>query len=507
MKRILTFVAVILLGLTLVACKGETSSITVAFTDLDVELTSMMFSIELNDPNAEITGAVTLTLYAEDDRVAYTKDITDFAQLNDYQIAGLNNETTYTLKLFATVGRKVVTLFEREIQLASTEIVHITTAEEFLAMSNNRAGNYVLDNDIDFTDVTFQTPFVSPFSGTFDGQGHTLKNIKFNSIIRYTGVFGYVSTGIIKNVTLDQITIGTAEEPLTMTSSSVVGIVAGYISAATGTIKEVEVTNSMIHYTTSSTVQAYVGGLVGESKGVVQSSTLENTVISLKSTSYGRIRVGGAVGLVQELSKLNEVIADVDLDVEIAGTSIKDRNIFAYVGGLAGTIARDSSVNDNIASGNISVDLDFGTIDGTTEGSYSIYIGGISGVAYSNPKQMVYSGSITLNHTKNAYETEVDKSFFVGGLYGVYQTSKISTSNLRYSDLASIILHVSDDVTLKASQTVAQLTATGNTFSYYGDLGLMINDTDETLNDDIDVVLTLDEFFDSEIIDTWLSQK
>ena len=60
---------------------------------------------------------------------------------------------------------------------------------------------------------------------------------------------------------------------------------------------------------------------------------------------------------------------------------------------------------------------------------------------------------------------------------------------------------------LRASQLIANLSSSGdNVFSYFGDLGLMINDVDETANDLIDVILSTDEFFNSEFINTWLSQ-
>jgi hypothetical protein len=510
MKKLVTLIAILFVGFMLVACQDKAGEVTATMTGLDVELTSMTFTIEISDPEEEITGAVTLTLYDDEDKVAHTKDISDFAELVDYQISGLKNEVVYTLNVFATIGRNVVTLIDREINLASAETVHITTPAEFLDMVNNRAGNYVLDNDIDFQGTTFSSPFSSPFSGTFDGQGFALKNITFDKVLQYTGVFGYVSSGSIKNVTFDNVTIGTEAEPLEMTTSSRVGIVAGYIASTTATIENVSVINSSIYYQTSSTVQAYVGGLVGESRGLVQSASLDNTVVSVKSTSYGRIRVGGAVGLLGEDAKLKDIDSAADVLVNIAGASLKDRNLNINVGGVIGYHnARNInlSVENLVSSGDVTIDLNFGTAEGTTDASYAVYVGGIAGIAYSNVNQALYSGSITLNHEKNDFEAEVNKSFFVGGLYGAYITSKDSLGNLRYSDQAVITVHVSDDVNLRASQLIANLSSSGeNVFSYFGDLGLMINDVDETANDLIDVILSTDEFFNSEFINTWLSQ-
>lgn len=508
MKRLLTLAVILLFSLVLYACKDEAGEVTATLSNLEVGLTNMTFTITLNDPEEEITGAITITLYDEADKVVHTKDIADLAELTNYSVSGLKNEVTYTLKLTATIGRNLVQLLERDIELASAETVHIKTPAEFKAMVNNRSGNYVLDNDIDFSAETFTTPFTSPFSGTFDGQGFTLKNINFDKIIQYTGVFGYVSSGVVKNVNFDNVTIGTVANPLTMATSSRVGIVVGYLASSTGKIENVNVTNSVINYTTSSTVQAYVGGLVGESRGSVTGSSINTTTIGLKSTSYGRIRVGGAIGMLGEEAILKEINTSADITVEIAGASIKDRDININVGGVIGYHnARNVnlSVEDLISTGDLSITLDFGTVEGTTKGNYSLYAGGIAGIAYSSVSQSLYSGSITVAHEKNEFETDVNKYFFIGGLFGFYGSNKESVGNLRVSDGALIDLTLSDDVTLKASQTVADTSSTAtNVFSYFGDLGLMINDVDETANDEIVVVTSTDEFFDSEFIEAYL---
>ena len=510
MKRLLMLAVVILFSFTLFSCKKDVSELEATLSNLDVGLVNMTFTITVEDPKKEITGEITLELFDEDDKLVHTKLIEDLKVLENYAISGLKNEMTYTLKLTVTTGRKSVVLIERDINLASAETVHIKTVDDFKAMVNNRAGNYVLDNDIDFAGDVYTTPFVSPFSGTFDGQGFALKNITFDKVIQYTGVFGYVSSGIVKNVMLDTVTIGTQENPLSMSTSSRVGLVAGYIASSNGRIENVRVINSAIHYTTSSTVQAYVGGLVGESRGNVINSSVDSTNIHVKSTSYGRIRVGGAIGMLGEESTLKEIQSHANIRVEMAGVSIKDRDLNINVGGVIGYHnARNvnRSVENLISSGDISITLDFGTIDGTTKGKYFLYVGGIAGIAFSNVNQALYSGSIRISHEKNNYEANVKKYFFVGGLYGSYTTSKLSEGNLRYSDRALIDLELSEDVILKASQLKAEyVSSAANVFSYFGELSLMVNDVDQTGSDVIDVITTFDGFFNSEFIQNYIAQ-
>ncbi len=107
----------------------------------------------------------------------------------------------------------------------------ITTTEEFFAMNNDLAGYYVLGNDLDFsaqvinskTDGTGWNSIswvsgsggtlanYSRFTGTFDGNGYALKNVKVNGYNNTQGInaclFGFTQGATIKNVMAD-ITLG-----------------------------------------------------------------------------------------------------------------------------------------------------------------------------------------------------------------------------------------------------------------------------------------------------------
>lgn len=510
MKRLFLIIAVIMLGMILVACQdNQAGQVTATIDQFDVTLTSVAFKATINDPDTEITGAITVTLFDSTGKIVHTKDIGELTELDNYTVGSLINTMTYTLKIYATIGRNSVVLVERTFQLASAATVEISTVEEFKNMVSNRAGNYILVNDLDFSGEIFTSPFTSAFSGTFDGQGYTLRNITFDKIVSYTGVFGYISGGLVKNVNFDHVSIGTEDEPIQMTTSARVGIVAGYVASSTGKIENVHVTNSTINFSTSSTVQAYVGGLVGEFKGNLQGATISDSVVSVRPLSYGRIRVGGAIGFLGEEAIVKDVNSGADVEVSLVGVNLKDRDINMNVGGVIGYHnARNinRSVEHIIGTGDVTVNLDFATMEGTTKGNYAVYVGGLAGIAYSNINQAVYAGSITINHQKNAFEEDVNKHFFVGGLYGFYGSNKASLANLRLSDGHMITVTVSDDVNLQASQLVADTSSIAlNIFRYYGDLGLMVNSIDVTGDDTIDVITSTDGFFDSTFINDWLT--
>ena len=120
---------------------------------------------------------------------------------------------------------------------------------------------------------------VSSFQGTFDGQGHTIKNMTVN----YTGtnsnyacgLFGWIELHngapiVIQNVKFDNANV---------TGIKYTGVVAGYANGASGAeIKNCVVTNSTV---TSNSKNA--GGIIGYmGKGVLTGNTVFGCTISAK---------------------------------------------------------------------------------------------------------------------------------------------------------------------------------------------------------------------------------
>lgn len=106
---------------------------------------------------------------------------------------------------------------------AAGAVQNIGTAEAFAAMKPG--GNYQLTADITVTE-----PYASDFSGTFDGNGHTVTlNITSSSAKSYTGLFGTLAGGaVVKNV----ITAGKIEA----TGKDNVGGIAGRANTYGGAV-------------------------------------------------------------------------------------------------------------------------------------------------------------------------------------------------------------------------------------------------------------------------------
>lgn len=153
----------------------------------------------------------------------------------------------------------------------AAETEEISTAEAFAQMRAN--GNYILTEDI-----TVSTPYANDFSGTFDGNGHTI-TLRISSTSYNTGLFSKIGqNGTVKNV----ITAGS------VTGRSVTGAVAGLNY---GTIQKCW-NQANVTGTTN------VGGIVGTNGSSSSSNLIHATVTgcyntgSVKGTRY----IGGIVG-------------------------------------------------------------------------------------------------------------------------------------------------------------------------------------------------------------------
>lgn len=160
---------------------------------------------------------------------------------------------------------------------------------------NASAAYYRLTADIS----GFSTPIGTSgkaFSGTFDGDGHTV-TLSISGTNAYAGLFGYVSGGTVKNV----ITAGSVSSTNT---SSYVGGVCGYI-AANGTILNCGNTGS-------------VTGKSGNTGGVCGYIDANGTVANSYNTGTVQTgtNVGGVCGSIAKNGKLTNCYNSVTMTVD-----------------------------------------------------------------------------------------------------------------------------------------------------------------------------------------------
>lgn len=150
----------------------------------------------------------------------------------------------------------------------------VSSAEAFAAM--DASGSYTLTEDITVTE-----PYANEFTGTFDGNGHTVTlNITANT--NYVGLFSKLAGGaVVKNV----ITVGS----VTATGKNNVGGIAGFANTYSG-----DVTIENCKNTAAITGNNEVGGILGYCSGSAHSVTV--TDCANTGTISGTRKLGGICG-------------------------------------------------------------------------------------------------------------------------------------------------------------------------------------------------------------------
>ena len=166
------------------------------------------------------------------------------------------------------------------------------------------------------------------FSGTFDGDGHTISGIRINNNFDYQGLFGCVSgDGTIQNVILVNSTI---------TGQNYVGGIAGCLSER-GSVQNCRVEGDVTIGTAANTATGH-GGIAGYNS----SGTISGCFSAATVTSSGK-RSGGIVG-----SNNDQVL--VLNNITVGSTVIAADGNGAIVGKSSGNLANNYYYNCTIGS-------------------------------------------------------------------------------------------------------------------------------------------------------------
>ncbi len=221
----------------------------------------------------------------------------------------------------------------------------------------------------------------TPFTGTFDGRGHTLSDLHVStSNAGDVGLFGVVDGGTIRNVTLDDVVVsGTGD----------VGAVAGELRAAT-------VENVTVHGRVTGVGD--VGGLIGFASLNHAPSTLRDAcshaTVEAHIASYAGITIGGAAGFFS--GGMHGVCATGDVVVTILDTAVFDDGFGGpsapsiHAGGLAGFFDDAGSLTYARAHGSVSV---------TDRAGGFHRIGGLVGNGWGDVERAFATGTVALGPT------------------------------------------------------------------------------------------------------------
>ena len=197
-----------------------------------------------------------------------------------------------------------------------------------VANSGDTDINIILDNDIDLSDIDW-TPIGTesrPYTGNFDGGGHTITGLKIDkSGTDYVGLIGCLgSGGKVQNVTLTNISVSGAN------------CVGGIAGQNYGTVE-----NCSVNGTVTGKGFTDTGGIAGSNYGTISGCSAEGTVT-------GSVNVGGIAGG----SYLGVIIDGCHSTAAVSGIS--------SVGGVLGNLGNNSFLMACYSTGNVTATITYG---------------------------------------------------------------------------------------------------------------------------------------------------
>ncbi|WP_431822264.1 filamentous hemagglutinin N-terminal domain-containing protein [Burkholderia sp. F1] len=318
----------------------------------------------------------------------------------------------------------------------------IQNIAQLQAIDANLGGLYVLGNDIGNPSSYYYTAFRTigtdtPFSGVFDGLGHSINRLSITSGSPYAGLFG-LNTGRIANLALKASTISAVAGP----GPVAIGALAG---ENRGEISNVVVSNNTQVRAGVNRSNA-LGGLVGVNRGTVAQSSFTGNVEGNTMTYAVGGLVGENVGNEQTVT-----ISDSTANATVSGGASNTASLGGFVGvNSGGTIRNATSLGVTNASGlwgvnvggligaNLSGTIVNGTASGRTTGGSGGAAGGLAGynggtIVDSNASGLVEGKSAqaiggfvglnqgTVNNSKALGAVTSASSGATGGFVGVNQ--------------------------------------------------------------------------------------
>ena len=280
--------------------------------------------------------------------------------------------------------------------------LRITTTQEFVEFSNNvskgigYSGTTVyLDSDIDFTSSLLKqfgsigNSSSSFFGGTFNGQGHVIKNLVTSQSSHFAGLFFYSKGMKVKNFVVDK-TCAFRSNYNDAYMGSTVGMCVSCV---------IENVVNMASTTYSGINGLYIGGIVGR---LVNSNTVRNCVnygsVTYSSDIKAITCIGGIVGNCEgESANVIQNCANYGA-ITFSGTI---SSVGLIMGGIVGRSYSGVVVIENCVSA--------GKIPNPSQGSNYIYAGGIVGDVnwYVNITHSLWTSDVGYNDPYGHNETTV----------------------------------------------------------------------------------------------------
>jgi len=307
---------------------------------------------------------------------------------------------------------------------------------------------YKLTTDLDFIDQLSWIPIGNnlnnSFTGFFDGNGKTIKNIRIGTAINVisienAGLFGVVQGGEIKDITINW-----------AISSSYAKYSGGIVGKLSGGILN---NCKTIGYLTSKSEMSYSGGIVGTANSSIISNCNSNADVTSVYSS------GGIAGEIMITNIINCYSTG-----NITSTSNTDYR--AKSGGIVGRLQNGKIIN-SYSSGDIN----------STNAIYdSSHSGGIAGICEGSIENC-YSVSKISSYYSTTY-TFSKEATFSGGIIGKYISGNVSNCiAINKSITANNSFNIADAFAHRIGSGLSDLNSSNN----YADKSIIVKKNNKNI--------------------------
>ena len=344
-------------------------------------------------------------------------------------------------------------------------VISVRTIADLDNVRSDLTASYRLDADIIFDGTQTFVPIAAEkltepgaeceeFTGTFDGNGHFIKNLR--------------------------IVVNCADEN-TMPF-------AGFFGTVKGTVKDLELRNVSVTFTTDLTgmevimQEAYVGGIAARNKGTISGCEVSSGTVSATAIGASRMDIGGICG-----GNFKNVVNCLNR-ASVSG----EGNTSSWI--ASGGIVGYQGHNHSTTFGNVVTSVNFGTLSATTthETKTNLYTAGIAAYNYGPITDSYYANTApmgafnkTTKYTKDNTLTEFDPAD--DGNSATFPA--LDFDSVWFITNGKLALHeenVPDLFTLNAP--TPQFTADGSLFNVYCEADVSATAALETETSDVKVL-------------------
>lgn len=234
------------------------------------------------------------------------------------ELANLTLKQEYNLFVFVENANGSSEIYSKK---NITEVINITTCEEFYDMTvnvNTYKNEFKLMNDLDFADYNWISDVSNSlkFEGTLDGQGHTISNLNITSPYRKAAIFFEITNATVKNLVFTDCSVSGLQDT---------ALIAGFSNG--GTIENIAISNTKITYNQNEGSEGYFAMIVGR----LQKETTNMKNISIVNSSIDCNKYSGALtGNVNKgtncILNVSNIYCDIKITCEGAAVGLIGRN-------------------------------------------------------------------------------------------------------------------------------------------------------------------------------------